>query len=238
MNQSLLSKKQKTLQRMSSCFKLLSKIDQTTKYVVYGWIREAEVELKLVHIPMMISSICILYYRDDEIFDITGDDIKLSQNKKCITEIGAEYRCNCNYGIIEVSSNSDNVYRWDLKIIKQPQQYWSIFAGLSSVRKLGDIWSLCRENGGASIYMYANLGSIYDANKAHWTMYGQRFRENDTVSIILDLQKQQITYLVNEEDQGIAYKNIIKNDDIKYQLLVVLRNHNDCVEITNFNKIK
>ena len=55
---------------MSSLLKKLSKIDDRTKLTVYGWIRQQEKSLRLRNIPSMITAICILYARDDEIFEI------------------------------------------------------------------------------------------------------------------------------------------------------------------------
>ena len=40
---------------LMSFLKKLSKIDDKTKYGVHGWIRKAEKELQLGHIPLMIS---------------------------------------------------------------------------------------------------------------------------------------------------------------------------------------
>eukprot|EP01084_Bolivina_argentea_P297692 512906_1 len=104
--------------------KLLSKIDKRTKYVVFGWIRNNEKTLQLSHIPVMISSICILYFRDDEIFAITGTKVKLSNNKKCIEKIKKEMAWgNSSYGINEISSKDNIVCQWDLKINKCTNSY-------------------------------------------------------------------------------------------------------------------
>ena len=54
---------------MTSMLKQLSKVSIHTKYSVYGWVREAETELRMGDIPLMIQTICILYYRDDDVFD-------------------------------------------------------------------------------------------------------------------------------------------------------------------------
>ena len=72
---------------MASCWRKLSKIDRRTKYAVYGWIRKAEQELQLSHTPLMVSSICILYYVEDEIFEQTADTVKISKRGKCITKL-------------------------------------------------------------------------------------------------------------------------------------------------------
>ena len=57
---------------MSSWLKKLSKIDDRTKLAVYGWVSNEERLLHLNHIPIMISSICVLYFYDDEIFEVPG----------------------------------------------------------------------------------------------------------------------------------------------------------------------
>ena len=44
-----------------STFRKIREIDDKSKYGVYGWIRRAEQELELPHIPQIITSICILY---------------------------------------------------------------------------------------------------------------------------------------------------------------------------------
>ncbi len=225
---------------MSSFLKLLSKVDTKTKATVYGWIREAEISLQIAQIPMMLSSICILYYRDEEIFDTIAKHTKLSQNKKCVTKIGADYECNCNYGLTEIASNSDYICRWDLKIIKKSESVrGGIRVGISSIRKSGDFWKICKEIT-TGIYMYSSwrrkLDPFEDLDNNCWKLYGKRFGENDIVSIILDLKRQQIRYLVNGEDQGIANRNVQKSDEIKYQLLVVMAMSDDCVEIMNFTK--
>ena len=72
---------------MASLLKKLSKIDNKTKYVVYGWIRRAEDKLELGHIPMMISSICILYYHQDEIFHIVSKNVKVSKDRKSLIKV-------------------------------------------------------------------------------------------------------------------------------------------------------
>ena len=45
--------------------KQLKDIDNRTKYAVYGWIRRKEKSLRLLNVPSQITSICILYYREN-----------------------------------------------------------------------------------------------------------------------------------------------------------------------------
>ena len=86
---------------MATQLKLLSRIDKVTKYAVYGWIREKEKQLKLGTVPSAIATICVLYYREDEIFDILNEEIKASENKKVIKKI-SEIRGICDNNIMEL----------------------------------------------------------------------------------------------------------------------------------------
>ena len=91
---------------------------------------------------------------------------------------------------------------------------------------------------GHAIYAYSGSGHKLpqgmDRVWYKWIKYGDNFKANDTISVILDLRKGQISYLKNGVDQGIAYENIQRDDKIQYQLLVSLQGMGDCVEITNF----
>ena len=55
-----------------SSSKLLASIDERYKYAEHGEITMAEPEFQFNYIPLMIRSICVLYYCDDERFDKHG----------------------------------------------------------------------------------------------------------------------------------------------------------------------
>ncbi len=124
-----------------------------------------------------------------------------------------------------------------MKIIKKGRR--SIRIGVSSLRESGIFPEFIQTNN--AVYMYSSTGEISQPSDTkfkfgRWTKYGEKFKyfeENDTISIILDLKKQQINYLRNGGDQGIAHKNIQKNNNITYRLLVVIQLMDDSVEITN-----
>ena len=100
-------------------FKQLSSIDTKTKLTVHGWVRNKEKSLRLRHVPSMIKAICILYFREDDIFEIAGDDLKISKDKKSVkagttSDDFSLLKNNC-YGIIEIPSmNNTNIYEDDL----------------------------------------------------------------------------------------------------------------------------
>ena len=68
-----------------SAFKKIAKMNKCTKYAVYGWIRQAEQEIQSQQIPTMIGSICLLYFNEEELFEILADKINVTGNKKVIS---------------------------------------------------------------------------------------------------------------------------------------------------------
>ena len=212
-------------------FKQLKKIDKRTQYSVYGWIRNQEKTLRLRNVPSMISSVCILYFRDDEIFDVIGDDIKLSENKKSVTKIEKDRNyANNSYGIIEISSMSNLIYQWDLKIV-QKKKADALAVGIAS----NQIPNKQIENDKDGIfYVCGDHGHIFGDSIDE--QIDAKFDTNDIVSIHLDLQKLQISFAINGEKKGSSFKKIQKASEIKYRLVVSLGNTGDCIEIINFTK--
>ena len=67
---------------------------------------------------MILVSIITLFFSEDEVFAIAGLGIDISSDKKRITSIVEFSQDNNSYGIIEIDSTSDYIYKWDLKIHK------------------------------------------------------------------------------------------------------------------------
>lgn len=70
-----------------SLLRKFPKFDTKTEYSVHGWIREAETQLQMVHTPIMIMSICTLFYDENDKFGSIGKNVKVSNNKKTIEKI-------------------------------------------------------------------------------------------------------------------------------------------------------
>ena len=232
---------------MSSIFKRLHKIDIKTKHGVYGWIRRAEDELQIQNIPSMISNICLLYFHEEELFDIIGANVAISKNKKCITKHGrSAYEMmdwdNNTYGMMQIESNLNNIYQWDLKI------HHIDYKGLQCTRKsmLISITNSITPNkyfNDLSIrhshisYVIAEDSSTYDHSKRDWKMDTNGFVLNngDNLSVILDLSKAEINIILNGLDKAVMFQNIVKNNDIKYRLMVSMGYPHNSVEISGFS---
>ena len=212
---------------MSSLLKKLSKI-------VYGWIREAEKELQLTHIPRMISSICILYYHEDEIFGSVSKETKISKDGKCITKINKTW-FNINYGINKIESSADNRYRWDFSLKKLGGHM--LFIGITSSEEMETERYICDGDGRNSSYILWAYGRIWDPVNKKWNFPKDAFKfyEGDKISMILDLSKSTLAVTINDKFTTIAYDDIRKADTIQYRMFVSIYHKDDCVEILNFS---
>ena len=72
-----------------------------------------------------------------------------------------------------------------------------------------------------------------------WKTYGKTsmIRGKVKISIHLDLLKNEVTFSVNEEDWGVAYKNVKVAKNVDYRLMVSLMDKNHNAEILNFSKL-
>ena len=228
---------------MAFDFKLLNKIDKKTKHTVSGWIRELETSMQINHVSI-VSDIIILYFRDDEIFDIEflSTDIHISKDKKQAIKMNRfdNYNWyNNTYGALKISSIDPMIYKWDLKIIrtdhnKDTSEYQSgLLIGISSSLSPHNRF----EDSQGYNYCYLHNGKIYEP-PSYWNQYAaQTWKSNDIVTMELDLMRANLRFWINNQDQGIAYSNI-KNDDenIKYRLFISLFSPKDGFQIVDFSK--
>ena len=192
-------------------FKQLSKIDKRAKYTVYGWIRRQEKSLISTHFPSMITAICILYFSEEEVFAIINKGIKLSENKKRITMVDfIQQSIDNNYGLIEIPSISDGLYKWDLKIIRETYGN-GINIGIAS-KETRDRHFISNN----AMYYLVCANHSKSCNSTSWRTDNEWFQTGDKVSIILDLKQAQMRMSVNDRHEMTLFTNIQKSDDIKY----------------------
>ena len=61
-------------------------------------------------------------------------------------------------------------------------------------------------------------------------------KEGDIISIILNLSEAEMKFELNGKDISVMVQNIEKSDDIKYRLIVVMHDMNNCVEILKYRQ--
>ena len=227
---------------MASLQRKLAMIDVPAKYTVYGWLRNMEKLFDIINLPLSeIAAICILYFFDPEMFKNIAKCIKSSEDKKLITKIThREAWHNSSYGSIEIDSESDIICQWDLKISNENGADGGIVVGIAS-KEASDayIWkSLAASDD--YMYLFGNWGGRHDGRLVHNQDYGtfksteRRYINNGKISICLNLKLRQLSFSVDDVDQGIAFKNIKKGENINYRLMVSMSHQNSSVEIIQF----
>eukprot|EP01084_Bolivina_argentea_P089663 161744_1 len=210
-------------------------INHTIKKVVFGYIRQCESLLQhsesIYTIPLIISSICCIYYHQKETFISSRESIlKVTKNNTVIESLPAIskylYQENISYGStnIQPSKNPNTKFQWKIKLLAVNDRirlgiftpFRGTFYGVESTGKL-----------------YKNYSPIVEANCiGKWgNYYCPRFKTNDTVTIEFNVKNRTLQYYLNNTNLGIAFKNIPIN--IHYNFGVVLR-RNDKAEILYF----
>lgn len=125
------------------------------------------------------------------------------------------------------------LFKWSLKVLRTKcANKLGIFIGIINDDKYPNQAFFSKKN---SYYVYENAKWLYTANKS--IRYGNHYGNNDIILIELNLKKATLEFYKNDESQGIASTNIVKNDDTKYKLMISLYSEGDSVEIVNFEII-
>ena len=225
---------------MPSLLKKLSQIGDKVKFGVYGWIREAENELKLLQ-PIVpgISDICLLYYHEDEKFDIVSKSVKKAIDAQSITKINNGLH-NTNYGAIEIASSTENIYRWDFKIRKIGI---NVIIGITAANEINPDIFFTRFPKRLWKNTYAlctPIGHVYDEGKWDTVTYSHdekfQFNKNDKITMIYNQKTSRLYFLKDESIEIIVCYKIKQSKDIKFKMFVTLNITNDCVELLNFSR--
>ena len=217
---------------MSSFWKKLSIIDNKTKYAIYGWMRKTEEELSLCHIPIIISSISIIYFYEYDVFETVGKDTKISSDGKSITKL-ENSRWRNNYGKITIASNTNNIYRWDFKLKKLKHFY--VIIGITNSKKLYPNRNFLYTYPTFDTYALDGVGYTIVSNMNSWDFQTTRkLKQSDEISMILNLKTAKLKFLLDNNDEWNQCLTIEKEDDLPYRMFVSLLCSNDCIELTKF----
>ena len=183
----------------------------------------------------MIANICILYARDYDNFHIISDQDQASNKNKCLTRVRKkQLQSCCSYGNIEISSQSDAVCQWDIKMLKLKSLIIIGITSSSSPNK-----TIFQQKDGHHYAIFNDSWKYKEtANMFHKDSSLPRFNEGDIVSICLNLKKGngELSMTVNNRNKYNVYSNVKRGQDISYRLMVVLHTMHDSVEITSFTK--
>lgn len=210
----------------------LNSVKDTIKLTVHGWMRETTKQLQFVStIPPLIFALCILYLNEEERFAIIRKYIESSDDEKKIWKTFDDREFTNNYGQIVIPSLSNCLCRWNFMV--HDVSLVSLFIGVS--------WKVVPEPSGPpqmddSHYCIHNAGYKNMIEKRHFGAYCDEIHAGDKVTLILDLKRAQIRYIINDKDQGVAYQDILKGEDVNYRLNVCIRKKGVSISITNFER--
>ena len=154
--------------------------------------------------------------------------------KQIITKIDRDFDYkNNNYGISAINSISNMIYKWKLKIIEMNSN--GVDIGIASKQiPNDDITS------DGNIYYKFSTNTAFGLKKANeqrfdfWHEYGDKWQQNDTITLCLDLKQQQIKMMINDKDQHIAFINIEKDE---YRVAVTIGNIHDKIELISYDTV-
>ena len=97
-------------------FKLesLSAVDKETECLIFGFVRQSEVEIDNI-IPPLISWTCLMFYWMNEYFEIICDKINVSEDKlSLIAGENVRHGNNASFGAQKINSTNPRIYKWTL----------------------------------------------------------------------------------------------------------------------------
>ena len=162
---------------------------------------------------------------------------KKSIDAKTITKINSCWT-NTNYGQIEIASNRNITYQWDFRV-KKMDGCFIIFGITDSSVMSPDKYLLSfpkeiREN----TYALWSNGYRFKDNDWDYKEYSNDFiKQNDKVSMILNLNTSTLSFLINGSKELNHSNNIKRGDGIKYKMFVTMNRKHDCVELLKFTTV-
>ena len=207
-----------------STLRELKQLQGSDKWLVFGYIRRIEKELKIPNVTMLIIYKILEYFYLNEYFDKHGDVIQVSEDKRTITRIGDKNAWNNNsYGNIWIKSNGNEIARWKFEMDHVEMRQELYFQFLSKDIRLN-------EDGGreedAPNYAWSNKFDI-DCHGACGSIsktydYSSYPRTGDQVIIELNTKERTIRCKVRDAAYETIFEQIEQGDDIKYKMAITL----------------
>ena len=214
--------------------------DNNLQLLVFGYIKLIQKSNESLNIiPTEIIYLCILFLFQKEFFEIIPNKIILSDDKLTVTKqaLADEGWLNTSYGKVVVSSISQTIVTWKLKI-NQSKYSGNFCIGIASNAKCVNDDIVFDED--SYIYIFGANGCRLNNDLdtpiiVDYTDAADRFRydSGDIVTIKVNFKDASISFGANDK-LAVAFKKIAMNADISYRLAVSIRNPSDSVSIVDF----
>lgn len=211
---------------------LLKYVPNRKKKLVHGYIHEMEKELKMMSIPMIIISKCILYTKDAEYFVSDSKiesckHIKLTNNKLTISTDGLA--SNNMHNVTDLGAfchqlidiNKYKIAKWKLKIDYCDKRQCGVAKGIRIC-----LWGESKVFG-LLAFVHCSGKIWIDGRRFGWINYDYKyldalpFNEGDVVEFVADFVNKQIYYTVNGKNQKITdIPSLHYHQERKYRLKI------------------
>ena len=231
--------------------KRMKQIDDKTKQIVIGFVREAQEMFQYKENPYynicdLIVRLCLIYYAMDEYW--AEENIS---NSCIIAENGIKLKCiqkgwhNTSYGNLKVPSKGIYVYRWWFKIISPRTPFFCIGICDSTYNTKNESFAFAAELAGYYWRAWSGILKQLKPRKEYTTL---PIMNGDTIIIELDTKQGKITFykcnesLIEKESQDKLLNagsiDIEQNEDLFYQICVTVNQEDACLILLDFKEIK
>lgn len=240
---------------MTSNLKDVRWIDKDTKYTVYGYIRKQQIRLTsspytlFREIPITMISLCILYFRLLDRFQIIGKNVSLSINNRTITKLKSGW-FNTTYGQNIIPSTSKCIAKWMLLL--PTKKYDRFMFGIQSTYHTHrGCMDMCVPN----YYIDRTKCKYYciwprmdnshsrvrnhNTKKKEWDWRPKLNQGNmGIVCLELNLKEKMIVLYDSNEQKHELFLGIEIAKDIKYRLAVSMQSKDCKISILGFSTKK
>ena len=130
-----------------------------------------------------------------------------------------------------INSQHIGTYKWTFKLVRCEHQ---LVIGISSNHKMTD--RAFHRNLKSCNYAY-DVFNGQKVSKNKFADYGCKCSRNDKIEMLLNLNKKQLSFRVNDIDQGVAYNDIEQNKNMKYSLSICLKAKGAAIALTNYQEM-
>ena len=213
--------------------------DSKASHIVFGYVRDMEITLKLTEITEYIIHIILGFYFNYEYFaSYLKEHFEVSPDKLTITNIKkVDFRRHTIYLNHWIASTSKCIARWTFKINSfQPIAMTEMYFGLVSSQQAPNEDFATIEQQHVPNYCIANSGSRYPNGKSIGTI-GQSFKikEGDIVTFTLDLIVGTWNGKIHDKTDTLIINDVEISEDIKYKLAVQIRQQGSSITLLDYN---
>ena len=213
----------------------IKKIDQESKDVIYGYVKGIQklfpADIVYFTIPTLVIHWVLLYhYIGDQI-----DDSKLSE----------QYALSCENTVITVQTGrisdfvpfqkvvENGIHQWKFKILKvnEDRLFMTLGIAKANIEIYCDRVDNFKERDGYGWMMNCNT-------LTNWTSYTKGNKvcvSGDIIGMILNLNAMTLSYIVNDEDWGVAYDDI---EQTAYRAVVSANCKGDAIQFISYEQIE